>query len=297
MGSFRGLLELAISPAVLEPDVLRTVSSYPYLEALTIRSKAYGGPVYDDYDLDDTAFPALCSLGLMDLDPHIMRKLCNFEPLLGGLEHATIRFGPGSDTAWKFNGDRGDSLFSLLKYCPELEELKFDIGKSDEGLSIPRLADLFRFRPLRSINLTALVGLDERTKWPELFDALPLVEEFRVPRNGFNYLELRDFAIMLPRLRFLEISFLTFRPNLARVARDFEEVPNPSEIPLRFHFNIDIYRLLKEYKTIARCLHALWPNVKVKVKPDPHSPTEILAEQLSRRINRALRERRHLSVQ
>ncbi|KAG8769268.1 hypothetical protein FRC12_005062 [Ceratobasidium sp. 428] len=296
MGSFRSLRKLVISPTALEPNMFRAVSSYLYLETLIIRSKAYGGPVYDKYDLDDTAFPALRSLALIDLDPHIMKKLCNVEPLLCGLEHASIRFGPGSDATWKSNGDRGGSLFSFVKCCPRLAWLKFDIGKSNEGLSIPKLTDLFRLRPLRSVNLTALVGLDERTKWPELFDALPLVEDFRVPRNDFHYLELRDFATMLPRLRFLEISSLNFRPNLARVARDLERLPNPSQTPLRFQFTTDIYGFLKEYKTIAKCLHALWPNVIVKVKPDPHSPTEILAAQLSGHINRALRELRQLSA-
>ncbi|KAG8769267.1 hypothetical protein FRC12_005061 [Ceratobasidium sp. 428] len=290
MNSFRGLRELAISPAVLEPNVLRAVSSYPYLETLIIRSKAYGGPVYDEYDLDDTSFPALQRLELIDLDPHVMKKLSDVKRLLCGLEHASIQFGPGSNTAWGFSGDRADSLFSLVKYCPNLTELKFDIGESKEAVSIPKLTDLFRPRPLRSVSLTASVSLTEHAGWAELFGALPLVEELHLPRNGFQYPELRNFAIMLPRLHSLWVYYLDFRPDIWTIAKDLESVPNPSQIPLRFRLNIDIFKLVKDYKIVARCLHVLWPNVVIDIKPHPLSPTNIVAADFSKTINRVLRE-------
>ncbi|KAG9078141.1 hypothetical protein FRC06_008514, partial [Ceratobasidium sp. 370] len=200
------LRSLTISPAILHPDVFHVIATYPYLETLVIQSTAHGGPVYGDYGLDDASFPALRHLELIALDPHIIEKLCGLETFLRRLEHASVTFGTGSDETWKFDGDRVESLYTLVEGCPELTELAFDTGPyGHDILLMPELVDLFRSRALRYLDLSGLEASTEPTGWKELLSVFPLVEELHL-LNTVCYPELRHFATMLPRLRFLALS-------------------------------------------------------------------------------------------
>ncbi|KAG8706819.1 hypothetical protein FRC08_000845 [Ceratobasidium sp. 394] len=265
MGQLGSLRSLTISPAVLHPDVFCVIATYPCLETLAIQSTGYGGPVYGQYDLNDASFPALRHLELVGLDPHTMERLCTLGPLLRRLEHASVTFGTGSNETWNFDGDRVESLYTLVEGCPKLTELTFDTGLDGNDIRlIPELVDLFRPQALRYLSLSGLEEeLTELTGWDQLLGVLPLVEEFHLP-NVIRYPELRHFATMLPRLRFLALMEVWFDGFDAE--KDLEVVPNPSLIPVRFQWAFHDGQLAGQCKTIARYLHALWPNVVVEAE-------------------------------
>ncbi|KAG8768918.1 hypothetical protein FRC12_005275 [Ceratobasidium sp. 428] len=294
MDQFRSLRRLTISPAVLEPTVFRSIGAFLNLETLTIQSEAYGGLVYDEYSLDDASFSALRYLELVDLNPHTIMKICNLQPLLRRLEYASVKFGRGSDETWKYDGDRRDSLLALVRCCPRLTGLKFDIGECDNEIIMmaPSLVNLFQSRQLRYINITALGSSTEHTKWTELISALPLVEELHLPMDILDYRTLRDFATMLPRLHLLELRAARFEISKGATG-DFERVPSPPQIPLHLKCGFRMLQVRYHMDTIARYLHALWPNVVVEViKFSPEIPAPYIAA-ADRRMKRTLSELRH----
>ncbi|KAG9128588.1 hypothetical protein FRC07_000021 [Ceratobasidium sp. 392] len=299
LGRLRGLRSLVISPAALQPEVLRTIGALPYLESLTVQSTAYGGPVYDDYDLDDASFPALRTLELVDLDPHTMENLCELEPLLHRLERASISYGTGFDReTWDFDGDRVESLYTLVESSPKLTNLKFDTGVfGNEILMIPELINLFQSRAIRHLDLSTLDNRTEPIGWSELFSALPLVEELLL-YNTIGCLELRRFATTLPRLQFLALSEIEFGGiDTSAGSSAFEGVPNPSRAPLRIQSEFsDVYDIAGQFNTVARYLHALWPNVAVEAKSRKDSNSARLHIKITRHINRALSRLRRSSA-
>ncbi|KAG9086191.1 hypothetical protein FRC07_013171, partial [Ceratobasidium sp. 392] len=269
MGQLRNLRSLTISPAVLEPKVLRAVGTCPHLETLVIQSTDYGGPLYNGYDLDGASFPDLRHLELINIDPHTVENLCSFQPLLRQLEHASITFGDGDDEAWDFDGDRVELLYTLVECCPRLSELGFDTGTYGDSIPIiPELIDLFRLRELRYLNLPCLqVGLGEPIGWNELLSGLPLLEELHTPYDTFQHPSLRLFATMLPRLRFWALSQVEFHnfdtsPN----SKDLKKISNPSQIPVRLQSRFNVLTLEGCFETAARYLHTLWPNIIVETE-------------------------------
>ncbi|KAG8737731.1 hypothetical protein FRC10_007888 [Ceratobasidium sp. 414] len=250
MSRLGGLQSLTISPAVLEPDVFHAISACSHLETLIVQSTGHGGLIYE-YKLDEGSFPALRHLELINLDPHIMGSLCDFEPLLHQLEHASVTFGHGCDDAWDFDRDRVESLYALVECCPRLTELRFNTGFDGyDILMIPNLVDLLRPRTLRYLNLSTLGTPTELTGWSELLGVLPLLEEFHLPTDTIRYPELRHFATMLPRLRFLALSGVWFDGFDAK--RDLERVPSPSLIPVRLQCTFRVGGLKGQCNTVAR---------------------------------------------
>ncbi|KAG9082731.1 hypothetical protein FS749_006614 [Ceratobasidium sp. UAMH 11750] len=264
MGRLGGLRSLTISPAVLQPDVFRVISTCPYLETLVVQSTSDGGPVYADYDLDDASFPALRHLELLCLDPNTIERLCSLEPLLRWLEHASVIYGDGCDEeTWQFDRNRVESFYALVECCPSLTELKFDTGGAGhEIMMVLDLLDLFRSRALRYLDLTVFSVPTEWVGWAELLYALPLVEELHFPLDTIDYLELRHFATKLPQLRYLALCSIDF--DGFNATRDPKRVPNPSLIPVRLNCGFHGVQPEGQYTTVARYLHALWPNIVVE---------------------------------
>ncbi|QRV98693.1 LRR receptor-like serine/threonine-protein kinase [Ceratobasidium sp. AG-Ba] len=276
LGRLRYLKSLTISPTVLEPDIFHAVSKMIFLETLVIQSTSDGGPIYEEYNLDSSSFPALKRLELLCMDPHVIEHVCSLERVVARLEHIAIRYGYVADSygsdVWDYDGDYAEALISIGRLCPQLIKLDFDTSliDFDVGPSL-ELLDALRALPLRYLSMTRLDQPEGSANWGAFFSALPAVEELRLRIQLIHYKELREFATMLPHLRVLEIcdvDFENFDTN------DIPQITTPSmlSVLVQGHFSA-IPTVEDRFRTPAKFLFALWPNVIYKPEAYPEGST------------------------
>ncbi|KAG8679565.1 hypothetical protein FRC08_016894 [Ceratobasidium sp. 394] len=279
MSQLTSLRSLFTSPAIFQPDVFRAISTYPCLETLLVQAPSEAGPVYDNYELSEASFLALRQLELRRIDPHVIKRMCSLEPFVRYLTWISISFADcgGADT-WRYDGDAAEILCIIAKLCPQLTQLTFDTGfhATSDIIVSPDLIKTFRGLSLQHLDLTYVET--EHIGWDTFLQALPVLEEFYLLSNCLGCIELRPFAIRLPRLRLLviaEIYFDDIDDSPTSTSFDLQPCPSPIPVCVSSHFQVQRFNG-RQLIAAVRYLHNLWPSAVFETHPSKGNKIKVI---------------------
>ncbi|QRV98761.1 hypothetical protein RhiJN_26780 [Ceratobasidium sp. AG-Ba] len=252
---FRNLGSLSINQAVLEPRVLRTLSELPHLRKLTIYPNREADMVlYPDYVLSGDCFLALQSLALEHVDPYIINDLCTLTPLLRNLTSASIWFEAEDRSAfWDQPSFKVNVLRELTGRARQLTHLDISMGSDDEEAWWSQSAlNMLRSLPLRRLMIHIATPDDYENAFSDLLDAIPDIEELQIAQAGLSSRSLRQAAIKVPKLRYLQVYAIDFDDLDTRpTSKDFSKPTIQPQTPLLIECD-DLFSSRNSPENLAR---------------------------------------------
>ncbi|KAG8737577.1 hypothetical protein FRC10_008056 [Ceratobasidium sp. 414] len=275
LSSLNHLRSFTINEHGINNQVLQTLGRLPYLERLALFRDGLDqwAENEDPIELPDDSFPSLRDLSLNSISPFPLAQICTSPKLFRNLVIANISYGADSSLKFRSNLERLNIATCPLGHgSPYITCLAIYLN----GWFAPSwsIIEAFKQMPLRRLNLYLVVfgsegsvaSLGEEVPpvyhptigWRDFLSAVPLLEEFYLPRQTLEPNHLPIFASMLPRLRLLVLKAISFTGA--------ERVPNtpgwrPTTQAITIQLNWSSMRLFRDVSDVSGVARSVMDNI------------------------------------
>ncbi|KAF8598821.1 hypothetical protein BDV93DRAFT_609633 [Ceratobasidium sp. AG-I] len=263
MAGFSNLRSFTSTFYIFEPAMLQVLGNLPLLESLDVTNgAAHHASFKGGLVVPDTWFSSLRHLHLRHFDAPVVSALWR-HPLARNLESATIQCNPASASGTFCTATRQAWVDIFLTALPQASPhiSKLDLDFQSLSLSPPVYSithtgiEALRQLPLRNIRLRCLW-----TRYEDLAQALPGVEEFCSMDAQVDLGQLYVFATHMPRLRSLTIDIRWVIPPGSDKAPCAALGSRPPIVLISPFKLAELNIPLAQLKEMARFLAKVWPG-------------------------------------